>query len=241
MASSNEDELYTLIHNLRSPLGSIITSLSLSAESLNNSDDIELVQKTLDFALRAANIALNQIDRFVDLHKLENGQIILDVIPVPLADVMNDVVGQMLPQFQEAEIKVDVHLCPCFVSVDVNYFQQVMLCLLENALAYTPSGQHVRILSCSTEDPNRVMVQVMDSGPGIPVEQRKHVFEKFTRLSEPLPIRGNKGIGLGLAFSKFVIERQGGQIRVGENCSLPGACIEFTLPLASSPPNYFES
>jgi signal transduction histidine kinase len=76
-----------------------------------------------------------------------------------------------------------------------------------------------------------VLVKVMDSGPGIPVEESEHVFEKFRQVKDNKPERGSKGTGLGLTFVKEVIELQGGKAWVETECDLDGACFAFTLPV----------
>jgi signal transduction histidine kinase len=97
--------------------------------------------------------------------------------------------------------------------------------LLGNPVKFTPEDRSVRIIGAS--DADGVRVSVVDSGPGIPDEIRRMLFDRFARG------RGKRrGVGLGLAISKGIVEAHGGRIwadrRVGEGCA-----IHFTLPAMS--------
>ena len=78
----------------------------------------------------------------------------------------------------------------------------------------------------------KIVIQVSDSGPGIPPEEIERVFEKFRQSSKNVPLRGSKGSGLGLTFCKLTIEAHGEAIWVGKSQTLPGARFSFTLPVA---------
>jgi len=75
---------------------------------------------------------------------------------------------------------------------------------------------------------------VADSGPGIPPEECTRVFEKFARIPDQVPLRGSKGGGLGLAFSRAVIEAHGGRIWIENPGLLSGTCVAFTLPVVEA-------
>src|SRR5690606_21098029 len=112
--------------------------------------------------------------------------------------------------------------------------------LVENGIKYTPAGGEIEVWlrRCPTEalpeelDPRSegreyALGSVVDSGPGIPPEDRRRVLEKvFRRQSRA----SDEGIGLGLALSREIVEAQGGAIAVGDS-PLGGAAVHFALPL----------
>jgi signal transduction histidine kinase len=117
------------------------------------------------------------------------------------------------------------HLPP--VLVDRDRIVQVLVNLLENALAVTPEGG--RISMEAVDEDGHVEVSVRDTGPGIPAEDQERIFERFWRGEQTSSRPG--GSGLGLAIARGIVEGHGGWIRV---VSEPGrgATFRFTLPLA---------
>jgi signal transduction histidine kinase len=97
--------------------------------------------------------------------------------------------------------------------------------LLDNAAKYAPSGD---IIIEAHEEPERVVVTVVDSGPGIPADQREYIFEMFHRL-DTSDAREVYGHGLGLPMVSRLLEAMGGGIRVDEK-AMTGTRLEFWLP-----------
>jgi signal transduction histidine kinase len=108
---------------------------------------------------------------------------------------------------------------------------QVLANLLSNAIRVSPPGGVVR-MSCRCAG-ERVRVEVSDRGPGVPEQFRSRIFERFARAQDGHP--GYKGIGLGLAISKLIVESHGGQIGY-EPASGGGTTFVFELPGLSAPP-----
>jgi signal transduction histidine kinase len=107
--------------------------------------------------------------------------------------------------------------------------RRVVINLLENAAKYTPPNQEIEIgAEAGAKD---VRLWVLDHGTGIGVNDRKRIFDKYTRLASS---GAPKGLGLGLAFCRLAVEAHKGQIWV-ENAPSEGAMFIFTLPAASAP------
>jgi signal transduction histidine kinase len=118
-----------------------------------------------------------------------------------------------------------------FVEADHERLLQVLANLLSNAIRVSPPGGVVRV-SCRGLG-ERVRVEVSDRGPGVPEQFRSRIFERFARAQDGHP--GYKGIGLGLAISKLIVEGHGGQIGY-EPASGGGTTFFFELPGLSAPP-----
>lgn len=126
---------------------------------------------------------------------------------------------------QELEVSIDQNLPRLFV--DPGQIEQVYLNLLDNANKYTPPGGHIKLLICQQD--SRIYSEVASDGPRIPEEDLQHLFTEYYRGSKADRL-GVKGMGLGLAMSKRLIELHGGTIGV-ESTREKGNVFYFTIPL----------
>src|SRR5690606_11998847 len=118
------------------------------------------------------------------------------------------------------------------VNVDADKMRRVLINLVDNALRYTPAGSMIQISVQSVPRyRGKLLVQVADSGPGIPAKEREKIFEQYWQVKENRPLRGSKGSGIGLTFCQKVLEAHGERIWVENHSPLPGACFAFTLPI----------
>jgi two-component system sensor histidine kinase KdpD len=111
------------------------------------------------------------------------------------------------------------------VAADARAVGQVLYNLLENAAKYSPDDSPI-VLAASTAD-ELIEISVVDKGPGIPVKMREQVFEKFYRLDGR-----TRGLGLGLAIAKGIVEAQGGSIRIDNGDNGIGTRVVVSLPRA---------
>ena len=114
----------------------------------------------------------------------------------------------------------------CWGRGDPDAVARVVRILLDNALRYGPQGQTVAIATVCGD--GTAGVSVTDQGPGIPPEEREHVFERFHRGRAAGP---ESGFGLGLAIGRELAERMGGDLRLADH-EPPGASFVLTLPAA---------
>jgi two-component system sensor histidine kinase KdpD len=121
------------------------------------------------------------------------------------------------------------------LSVDAASIVEVLYILLDNASKYAPPGSTIHV-SASSSDGLYVGFAVRDEGPGIPIEARERVFEKFFRMpgrESHDPRR--KGIGLGLPIARRLVEAQGGKIWIDSPASGKGTLVQLLLPAAATP------
>ncbi|HXE52828.1 MAG TPA: ATP-binding protein, partial [Tepidisphaeraceae bacterium] len=116
------------------------------------------------------------------------------------------------------------------VQADGLSIEQVLTNLLDNAVEYTPADTPIDI--SARAEPSEIIVEVSDYGPGLPPGTEKRVFEKFFRAR---PADTRRGIGLGLAISRGIIEAHGGTI-TALNRPGGGATFRFTIPRQETPP-----
>ena len=105
-----------------------------------------------------------------------------------------------------------------------------MRILIDNALRYAPRGEPIEITAAHAAA--RVAVRVADRGPGVPEDEREHVFERFHRGKATSV---ESGFGLGLAIGRELAERMGGTLELAD--SERGACFVLTLPASPSSPS----
>jgi signal transduction histidine kinase len=123
------------------------------------------------------------------------------------------------------------------VVADPDRLTQLLLVLVDNAMAHSPAGGMVH-LAAAREGTGSAAISVTDQGPGIPEGLREAIFEPFAR---PPGARRTQGSGLGLAIARQLVTRQGGTLEVADPAHRPdgwptGACLVLRLPLAPGDP-----
>jgi NtrC-family two-component system sensor histidine kinase KinB len=222
-----------MVHDLRNPITSVIGGMSMLRDLFNETPiDRNAVLEVVQIAQDSAENMLNLVQSLLDISRLEQSAVVMDCESLPLADSIDQATASVLGLALAAGITIvtDVpdDLPP--VWMDDEMIQRVLINLLDNALRHTPDGGEIVVKADHQPDDNMVTVRVVDTGPGIPPEERSRVFDKFVQLDPQRVLRGHKGTGLGLTFCKMVIEAHRGQIWVEEGAA-GGAAFCFTLPL----------
>jgi NtrC-family two-component system sensor histidine kinase KinB len=212
-----------LFHDMRSPLGNVISSLQL----LNDPPPAdETVRSLLTISLRSAKRLSRMIDSLLDLRRLEEGRAVIKRAKVSLAALAAEAVEEAQPVAEGKGIilQLTIPLSLPMVEADADMIRRVISNLLDNAVKYTPSGGTIRLTA--EPDGHTVLFSVTDSGPGIPAEERHRIFDKYSRIER---VGAPKGLGLGLAFCRLAIKAHGGRIWV-DSPSEGGAAFRFNLP-----------
>ncbi len=225
MEEMREDLTAMIFHDLRSPLGNVLSSLNMLQQSVPVNDD--MAQSLLGIALRSGQHLSRLVDSLLDLRRLEGGKAILHKEDIMLANLVADAVQsvQTTAQIKGIQIRNELPAWLPVVRVDADMIKRVVINLIENAVKYTPSAG-VIILSAQV-DPNEALISIRDTGPGVPESERTRIFDKFARLQRT---GAPKGLGLGLAFCRLAIEAHGGRIWV-EAAPDQGSIFIFTLPI----------
>jgi CheY-like chemotaxis protein len=195
-------------------------------------DDQRLKAETLE---RAGRHLLAVAGDVLDLARAEAGK--LDVVcrPVPLRDLLSDCEALTRASAEAKGLALRVATAPGVpdaVLADPTRLRQVLLNLLSNAVKFTPAGGCVelRAVPAGAEDSARLRIEVADTGPGIPADQRGRLFHEFSQLGET---GGTAGAGLGLAICMALTGAMGG--RIGQHPGAGGRGSVFWVELPGAP------
>jgi signal transduction histidine kinase len=214
-------------HDLRTPL----TTIGLLAQALSDGLADEQTERRYLNTL-GANVATlgTLVDDLFELACLDAGEVAWQVQSVDLGALVGETCALVEPAVERAKVRLRTELPADLAPARANpeKLRRVLLNLLQNAIRHTPADGSVAV-ALSTLD-GGLLVEVADSGPGIALEDRPHVFEAFYR-GGPEAARGTAGSGLGLALSRAIVEAHGGRIWLAE--ALTGTSVRFTVPRAS--------
>lgn len=213
-----------LVHDLKNP----VASMDLHAQLLLRNREIPASARASAERIREDARSLSRlILNLLDIAKGEEGQLTphpTDVDPVALASEVCEALS-IRARAQQLELAHDVRTTAPF-RADVDLLRRVLENLVDNALRHAPEGTTVR-LSVEARD-GAVELRVVDEGPGVPLEMREQVFERFVQLHDEGAASSRAGRGLGLAFCKLVAEAHGGRIWIED--AAPGAAFCLRLP-----------
>jgi signal transduction histidine kinase len=213
-------------HDLKAPLAAIQTFLGVMLDGF--AGDLNEKQKhMMQRASQRINELLNLISNLLDIPRIEMGQLVHEMKEVSLAQVIDSFVEEGSSLAEQKGLKFSVHIPPdlsCLYGVPTR-LRQVIANLVNNAVNYTSEGEVVvRVI----ETDNEILVEVADTGCGIPPDDRPKLFEDFFRGTNVWP----KGTGLGLSISRRIIQAHGGKIWAESPCAETGKGSKFcfTLP-----------
>jgi signal transduction histidine kinase len=228
---AREDQLAMVFHDLRSPLGNVISSLEMLTAALPQDERSADLNMLADIALRSSRRIIHLLNSLLDIRRLETGQP-LDEEPSLLQLVIQEAVDQLrsIAQGRHVELIVQMPADLPEVMMDRDLILRVVYNLIDNAIKHTRPYTNVTITAEVLSEGNAVAVAVADNGPGIPAEFQSSIFNKYQRVKRD---GAPKGLGLGLALCRMAIEAHGGHIWM-ENTPGGGATFKFTLPLTVS-------
>ena len=229
-ASKFKDQfLSTMSHELRTPLNAVLGFSELLTEerygSLNDKQ-----QRYVKHIHTGGKHLLSLINDILDLSKIEAGRLQLTIENVPVPISFAEVVDTMRPLADKKSQKLSQQASlGLSVRADTTRFKQILMNLIGNAIKFTPEGGDINLSAHRLNDV--VRVEVRDSGPGIPAEEQRQIFEAFYRLGET--DKKTEGTGLGLAITQRLVELHGGKLGLESELGA-GSCFYFTLPGAEA-------
>lgn len=208
-------------HELRTPLAIILAEVQSGLRKNRSPDEY---RNRLETCHVAAQHMRNLVDALMQLARIDAGRERLEISEVDLKELLGGC-GQMLqPLARSKQISIESRLSPVIARVDAPKFQQVVLNLLTNAIQHSGEGTLVRMNL--RLDQSHVIVGIIDEGPGIPLEERGRIFDRFHQGDES---HYSGGVGLGLAISRAIVELHRGTIEV--DCPREGgACFTIRIP-----------
>ena len=224
---ARDDVLAVVAHDLRNPLNAVSMAVSLMLEST----PLEKVQerRQVEIVRRAADRMNRMIQDLLDVKRMESGRLAIDAKPESPLGLINDTIDMLRPLASGSTIRLEANLedgLP-YVFADSARIQQVLSNLVGNAVKFTPRNGRISITA--EHIPGEVRFGVIDTGAGIPAEQLPHIFGRFWQASDT----DRRGIGLGLAIAKGIVEAHKGKIWVESHVGL-GSTFYFTLPTVAA-------
>ena len=219
--------LRSISHDLRTPLTSISGNATLLMESAENLDDakrVELYASIYDDA-----IWLNRlVENLLTITRTENGTMKLNPQSELVTDAIEEALRHIDRNVSKRQIRTEIPDDLLMARMDAALIVQVLINLVNNAVKYTPEGANIVI--CAKRADNDALIWVADDGPGLPDGDADRVFDMFYTGAKNTP-DSRRGIGLGLALCKSIVQAHGGRIGV-DNIVPHGARFWFTLPIA---------
>jgi signal transduction histidine kinase len=227
-ANRAKDEfLATLSHELRSPLGTILTWVTMLKEG--RLDEVR-ARQGLEAIERSTHLQVKLIGDLLDISSIISGKTRLEIGSVDLTAVVQSALEVNRAAAQAKHLSLETHLDRDVprIAGDAVRLQQVIANLLSNAVKFTPDGG--RIAVGMSREGGRVRLTVTDTGKGISPEFLPHVFERF-RQADSSTTRREGGLGLGLAIVRHLVEMHGGTVEAASGGISQGTRFTVCLPL----------
>ncbi|MGH9662908.1 MAG: sensor histidine kinase, partial [Bryobacteraceae bacterium] len=217
-------------HELRTPLTAIRGQLEVALFTAKTS---EQYRDAIVNALQDVEQLSNIVRALLLLSQAESGQVALQMSPLDLPTIVEDLVDQFqIPaEAENVSLSVDAPR-ECLVKGDRTQIERLLANLLSNAIKYTPAGGNISVRLHSGD--SWAQLEVEDTGLGIPTDQLPHIFDRFYRVrsASTNPIQG---LGLGLSFVAWIVKAHGGRIDVASIVG-KGSRFMVSLPLAEPSP-----
>lgn len=215
--------LRSISHDFRTPLTGIMGDCSLLAEA-EEMDDRTRRELAGEIQEQAVWL-IKMMENILNMTKIENGQLYINKQPEVVDDIVYEAATHVIGLRDKRDFQVELPKELVVASLDGPMMVQVLINLLDNAMKHTECGNMIRVSVIYKEE--KVYFKVEDDGDGIEEEFLPYIFDEFVTQSEARADR-QRGIGLGLAICKAVVEAHGGEI-YAKNREEGGACIEFWL------------
>ncbi|MBZ5693843.1 MAG: response regulator [Acidobacteriia bacterium] len=221
--------LSTMSHELRTPLNAVLGFSDLLGEERYGPIN-DRQRRYLNHIHSGGKHLLRLINDILDLSKIEAGRLQLALETVRLDTTFAEAIDTLIPLAGPKSQTLVKHPAPDLsVRADSTRLKQILMNLLGNAIKFTPQGGKIELAAKAVGD--SVRIEVRDSGPGIPPEEQKRIFDAFYRISRT--DQAVEGTGLGLAITQRLVELHGGKLGL-ESEPGSGSAFYFTLPLVPS-------
>jgi signal transduction histidine kinase len=222
--TTNDEFLAIVSHDLRNPIGAILSYADLILDE--SALSIEEAKTWAAVIKRNAQTSLRLISDIVDLERFAEGKLHMNFAPHEVSVL----VAETVQSFTNAAVerKITLRALPSAkqlsIDCDSDRITQVLANLIGNALKFTPEGGSITV--AVEQNKTDVRIAVKDTGPGVPAEQQKRIFDRYTQLVN----NDRRGLGLGLYISTMIIEAHQGKLGV-DSTPGKGSTFYFSLPV----------
>jgi signal transduction histidine kinase len=221
-------------HEIRTPMNAIMGfSYLLKQDDITENERKEFISHIIS----SSQYLLNLINEIIDISRIEAGELILNIKPTNINQLLTDIVAQYEEQkllINKTNIKLllssEIKNNNVLIKSDPTKLRQILVNLLENALKFTEEGYIEFGLSIKQyEGKDFIVIHVKDTGIGINEDAKSFIFERFRKVENAGADKLYRGAGLGLAIAKRLVELLGGKIWVESELN-KGSVFYFTLP-----------
>lgn len=217
--------LRTISHDLRTPLTSIsgnANNLMSNYEKLDDASRTQIFADIYDDSLWLINL----VENLLAVTRIEEGRVNINNTTELMDEVILEALKHVDRKSKDHEIRVHAERELILAQMDAKLIVQVLINIVDNAIKYTPEGSVIEIYTRTCG--SMVEVSVSDNGPGIPDEQKPHIFDMFYSGANKVA-DSRRSLGLGLSLCKTIIAAHGGTIAVKDH-EPKGTTFLFTLP-----------
>lgn len=227
-ADRKRDEFLAVLgHELRNPLAPVRHAVELLQLGETDPQTFHAIVETLD---RQTTVLTRVVDDLLDFSRLAQGKLRLECENLDFVELLRHVVRDVATEFQDCQLKLQLTVPgnSVYIRADRVRMTQVLMNLVANARKFTLRGGEVHLkLDCMPER-NQICLRIRDTGIGIEADLLPRLFEAFSQGRQSLT-EGRRGLGLGLAIVRQIIELHGGTISAASQG--PGKGAEFTILL----------
>ncbi|UCF14722.1 MAG: hypothetical protein JSW59_15015 [Phycisphaerales bacterium] len=221
-----DEYVVRVTHDIKAHLATIQGCLAVVADRMAgklDDDEADLVRRAHTRSVKLTNF-VRALLRLTQM-RLSNT---LEMDDVSLAEALNNVAGAVRAKAEDKSVTLSCDIDPSVKNIRGNQFsiEEMVANLLLNAIKYTPAGGTITVRAANHDD--SVLVEISDTGIGIPAEEQDRIFDEFFRATNARRTERD-GTGLGLSIAKHIVERHGGQITV-ESKEDRGTTFRLTLP-----------
>jgi signal transduction histidine kinase len=215
-----------VVHDLRSPLANILTSLKLLNED-SEEPPTQNQKELIELSISTGNRMMIFVNSLLDLGRLEKKKLPLNIVNVEVSKIINTAIEQVKLLAQEKNIDIKINCLIENIRADGSLLLRIIVNLLSNAIKVSAKNTQIQVTAEKLDEKYNIF-SVKDHGPGIEKGYEHKLFEKYFQGSSKMV-----GSGIGLAFCKLAVEAHKGHIKL-ESDEGKGTTVFFILPIAQN-------
>jgi len=225
-----EDLLQMIIHDMRSPIANMVSSMAL-VRTFPEISENDTLMSIIEMADRSTGRVQRLADSLLDMARMEAGEQIGFFEQIQLKELVNEVIQLLEPIIAKYDQRVEFEIQDeeLAVYIDEEMIKRVVINLMENAMKFSPQDSVIKVGFAKIDGEGRLWIE--DHGPGIDAEMREVIFDKFIQ-GDKIDYKGRKGMGIGLSYVKLAVENHGGKVWV-ESDGEKGSKFIFSMPLSA--------
>ena len=229
LSNIKNDFINNMTHELKTPVSTIALALEVIKDKEINKNP-EKTERYLNIITEENKRLGTQIEKVLQIAKLEKGDLNLSFEPIDINEVLDQVVKNQSVQMEQFGVKLNLDLQAeeSIVSADRVHLTNILFNLMDNAIKYSKEQPEISITTTNSD--KELSIKISDKGIGIPKDQLSKIFEKFYRVPKG-DLHDVKGFGLGLSYVKNMVEMHKGNISVNSKID-EGTDFTVKLPLA---------